>query len=304
MPITHRRLPLLLMAVAALLLGAGIFQAAITQAVMPDNKDFLRTWQRTDLPVDNGQAVRTWMWGPEANTGGISEPYAESPGGQRVVQYFDKSRMEITDPNGDPNSPWHVTNGLLVNELISGHIQTGNGSFVDHGPAWIPVAGDVDDLDGPMYAGMTVMLTQPPTAVGETLINELEWFGGSPSNPSVLGWHANPAFEVYGVTAAIHVPETNHTVASVFWEFMNSSGIVYENDQYTTAPLFLNAFYATGFPITEANWATVKVGGVDKSVLIQCFERRCLTYTPGNAPEWRVEAGNVGRHYYEWRYGQ
>jgi hypothetical protein len=28
-------------------------------------------------------------------------------------------------------------------------------------------------------------------------------------------------------------------------------------------------------------------------VLIQCFERRCLTYTPANAPGWQVEMGNV-----------
>jgi hypothetical protein len=27
-----------------------------------------------------------------------------------------------------------------------------------------------------------------------------------------------------------------------------------------------------------------------------------LTYTPSNDPAWRVELGNVGRHYYAWRY--
>ncbi len=39
-------------------------------------------------------------------------------------------------------------------------------------------------------------------------------------------------------------------------------------------------------------------------MLLQCFERRCLTYTPGNEPGWQVEAGNVGQHYYAWRYEQ
>jgi hypothetical protein len=37
---------------------------------------------------------------------------------------------------------------------------------------------------------------------------------------------------------------------------------------------------------------------------MQCFERRCLTYTPDNPEGWQVEAGNVGRHYYYWRYGE
>jgi hypothetical protein len=39
-------------------------------------------------------------------------------------------------------------------------------------------------------------------------------------------------------------------------------------------------------------------------VLVQCFERRCLTWTPGNPNGWTVEAGNVGQHYYQWRYAR
>jgi hypothetical protein len=46
----------------------------------------------------------------------------------------------------------------------------------------------------------------------------------------------------------------------------------------------------------------VKVDGRYKDVLVQCFERRCLTYTPTNPDGWKVEAGNVGQHYYAWRY--
>jgi hypothetical protein len=42
-----------------------------------------------------------------------------------MVQYFDKSRMEINNPNGDKNSPFYVTNGLLTVELMSGKIQVG-----------------------------------------------------------------------------------------------------------------------------------------------------------------------------------
>ena len=45
------------------------------------------------------------------------------------------------------------------------------------------------------------------------------------------------------------------------------------------------------------------VGGVSKLVLVQVFERRVLTYTPDNPDGWKVEAGNVGLQYYEWRYG-
>jgi len=60
----------------------------------------------------------------------------------------------------------------------------------------------------------------------------------------------------------------------------------------------------TGYPIAEAYWTNVNVAGTPHLVLLQCFERRCLTYTPDNAPGWQVEAGNVGQHYYRWRHGE
>ncbi|MEZ4524225.1 MAG: SMP-30/gluconolactonase/LRE family protein [Thermomicrobiales bacterium] len=114
------------------------------------------------------------------------------------------------------------------------------------------------------------------------------------------------ALNVFGVTAAYHVnePGIDHQVASPFWAFMNASDLVYEDGVFLTASLFPSAFYATGLPVTEAYWAQVQVDGTDKDVLIQCFERRCLTYTPDNPLGWQVEAGNVGQHYYHWRYGQ
>jgi len=46
----------------------------------------------------------------------------------------------------------------------------------------------------------------------------------------------------------------------------------------------------------------VKVGGAARQVLMQAFERRVLTYAPGNPAGFAVEAGNVGAHYYQWRY--
>jgi Tol biopolymer transport system component len=41
---------------------------------------------------------------------------------------------------------------------------------------------------------------------------------------------------------------------------------------------------------------------VEKDVLVQLFERRVLTYTPSNPAGFQVEMGNVGQHYYRWRY--
>ena len=257
------------------------------------NDAFYRTWERTDQPVAAGAVSRTWMWGPEAFSDSMPETYAESPGGQRTVQYFDKSRMEITNPSGDQDSPWYVTNGLLVVELMTGQMQTGNNAFEPRQPANVNVAGDPGD---PLtYAVMAGLRSNAPASVGSTLTQRVNGSSGAVTQ--------DPAMAGYLATAATLVAETNHTVASPFWTFMNSSGLVNEDGAQTTAPLFQNPFYATGFPITEAYWASVAVGGQQRDLLVQCFERRCLTYNPANDPAWQVEAGNVGQHYYEWRYG-
>jgi hypothetical protein len=246
--------------------------------------------------VANGVVSRTWIWGPEANTEGLFEPYLEGHNSGRFVQYFDKSRMEITTDQTIPSdSPWFVTNGLLATELITGRLQLGDDTFAAHEPAEINVAGDLDDTNVPTYAALKDLLDDAPLAIGAPVNQRVN------RNGAVT---VDPALAARGVTAATLVAETQHTVASVFWEFMNSSGTVWEDDAYVTEQLFLNQFYATGFPTTEAYWTIVEVGGVAQEVLVQAFERRVLTYTPGNPTGWKVEFGNIGQHYYHWRYVQ
>jgi hypothetical protein len=259
------------------------------------NDAFLRTWTRTDQPVAALETSRTWMWGPQANTRLLSEPFTDSPAGRRTVQYFDRSRMEITNPAGDPGSLWYVTNGLLAKELVTGALQTGPDSFEQHAPSQSNVSGDPGDATAPTYASFKSLLESAPLPVGRTIIQTVDRSGHTGDDPSLVS---------LGITAAAPVAETNHTVASVLWDFMNSSGRITENGEATHAPLFQNPFYATGYPITEAYWSTVLVNGALKRVLIQVFERRVLTYTPDNPDGWKVEAGNVGQHYYLWRYGQ
>ncbi|MCA1725408.1 MAG: hypothetical protein LC748_14405, partial [Thermomicrobia bacterium] len=57
-----------------------------------------------------------------------------------------------------------------------------------------------------------------------------------------------------------------------------------------------------GYPIAPVIIATVPIGGKATTVFVQAFERRVLTYNPNNDPAFRVEFGNIGQHYYRWRY--
>lgn len=262
---------------------------------------FQQVWQRTDLPVVQGKASRSLMWGA-APFKAAYEGYQEAPDGERLVQYFDKARMEITNPNADPNSAYYVTNGLLVRELISGKMQTGDNRFETRQPANVPVAGDplAANPNAPTYASFNKIASlnndnRAANATNQKVTANL-------AKDGTIGNDASLA--AYNVTNVYYSAELGHNIPDVFWNFMHSTGIVYNptSGSYSNDTV-VNWVMAMGLPISEAYWAKVKVGGVEKEVLMQAFERRVLTYTPSNPAAYQVEMGNVGLHYATWRYG-
>jgi hypothetical protein len=264
---------------------------------------FRAVWSRTDLPVAEevlGAQPRTWVWGPEPITGAFHEPYAEGVGGSRLVHYYDKSRMEINDPDAPPSRS-AVTNGLLVVEMITGEIQVGDNSFEVSTPAQIAVAGDPagDNPSAPTYRSFRSVAypvndERAPNREGEVVTERLARDGTVSDDPS-LGQ--------YSVRIGSYSSELGHNVPQVFVDFFTQEGLVYEDGDYTTGTV-IDPSFVVGLPISEPYWARVRVGGVEKDVLIQAFERRVLTFTPSNLYPWRVEMGNVGRHYLAWRYGE
>jgi hypothetical protein len=291
--LSHRRVSRRVVAVLAVLaLMVALPVAALAE--QPANEYFERTWERTDQQVSTGDVTRTWIWGPSGFTASCKEPYFKTNAGEREVQYFDKSRMEITDPLADRDSEWYVTQGLLATEMITGQMQVGDDEYLDWGPADVHIAGD-EGGGSPSYAHFAQLMDAPALGEGAAITQTLDSAGNVGDDQALAD---------YGVTAQEYVPDTEHRVASVFWDFMNSQGSIIENGVATSGPMFANPFYAVGFPLTEAFWTNVEVDGVAQDVLVQAFQRRVLTYTPGNDDGWQVEAGNVGQHYYIWRYGE
>lgn len=289
-PVIRRRAPFSIIAALALFAMLAVPVLAVAPAPGP----FYDTWARTDKPVADDVVDRTFIWGPQANTEVLQERYDDSPGGMRDVQYFDKARMEINDPNAVNDGLWFVTNGLLVVELMTGRMQVGDDEFEARAPADINIVGDPGFAETPTYATYGMLTDASAYPQGMVITATVDADGNVGSDASRAQ---------FNVTAGVMSPETGHRTASVFWEFMTSSGLVYENGQLVTDLLFQNPYYATGLPITEAYWSNVMVNGSQQWVLTQAFERRVLTFTPSNNTGFQVEAGNVGLHYYEWRYG-
>jgi hypothetical protein len=208
--------------------------------------------------------------------------------------------MEVNNPAA-PRDQWYVTNGLLVVEMITGRVQVGNDSFVDTTPSEQVVAGDPaqDNPTAPTYRSFRsvaypVNTEQAPDRRGQVVTARLAKDGSTSNDPTLAG---------YNVSIGSYSAELGHNVPQVFTNFFNQQGLVYQEGQYVNGQVIDPAF-VVGLPISEPYWAQVRVGGVEKDVLMQAFERRVLTYTPDNAPAWRVEMGNVGQHYRAWRYGE
>lgn len=254
--------------------------------------------RRADGPLMDGLASRSWLWGPK-NWFTTSEEYIEAPEGKRVVNYYDKARIEVNDPNKLSSDPYYFTGGLLVTEMVSGRIQYGDGFFLGSYPNTIQVAGDYyNNADAPSYASFKKLIYVPESGQADKAPNLTARIIHECLNKDGMVVRCSSP----SVANAAYISETGHNIAAPFWNYLNQSGIVYRNGQAVQEKLF--DWVATmGFPISEPLWVKTKVGGVDQTVLVQLFQRRTLTYTPSNPTGFQVEMGNVGQHYYYWRYG-
>lgn len=246
---------------------------------------FAQQWQA-------GEAITPNFWGPLATArGGQLEAYGGNTTGPicapsqpcpavvltdtRTVQYFDKGRMELTNKG--------VTNGLLATEMISGQIQVGDTAFQPQAPPAIAIAGDATN-PGPTYAMLATsaaqVLAPTPNRVRQFVelavspVGEVGGFSESRADPN--GPKAITVFD----------DPTQHNVPRAFADYRAKAGIA-----------------TIGYARSEPFSADVLVGGRRANVIVQVFERRVLTYTATNDPAFQVEMGNIGQHYYQWRYG-
>ena len=251
---------------------------------------FEEIWREADLAVQQGTTNRSWTWGPQPWFDYL-EVYQQSPNGLRVVQYFDKARMEFVDPFSTSGPRGEVTNGLLTVELVSGRMKLGDGIGPDQNqqrdPSELNVAGEAGSSSnpGPTYASFRNIATidngyRDPNKRGQRV-------GTTFARDGQLGFRQDLANQP-GTEIVAYEPVTGHNIPRIFDDFRNAGPIP--------------AIAAFGHPITDAYWTKAQLRTEQVDVLVQLFERRTLTYTPSNPPAYRVEMGNVGQHYFQWRY--
>jgi hypothetical protein len=257
------------------LLFLTLAQAPAAAASSFADPSFQQTWQAGESGAPN-------FWGPLSTArDGQREAYKEAAGGARLVQYFDKARMELTVP-----ALGQVTTGLLTIELKTGAVQVGDATFEQRQPAKVGLVGDPGS-PGPTYADLALV----PEKDGRTQATPPPYF----YNNGQIGLAQNlpnraaqiPFSRLYYKLAD---PSGRYSqfVFYPFWDFIQS--------------LPLPMSQTTGYAISPLIWVHATVGGKPTEVLVQAFERRVLTWNENNPPGKEVEFGNIGQHYYAWRY--
>lgn len=219
-----------------------------------------------------------WGGGPLVS---LVEPFTGAPGNRRLVQYFERGRMEIADSSASTTTG-SISQGLLVREMATGYVQLGYDEFVQGEPAPIALFGSAADTGD---AALTYADFKDAVAIeagdrtGELLD---DWI--SP------GGEISEETPPVDILAGSYEPVTGYTVPDVTASWLK------------TNPFGIEPGDALGLPISEPYWVLSGKGDAGTS-LIQLFERRVVVYTPDLPLAERFSLTSAGRHYYRWRYG-
>ena len=233
---------------------------------------FAAQWSSIEPTVPN-------FWGPAVQPA-MHEPYSEATSGTRLVQYFDKARMEQTTAGGA------VTNGLLTVELITGQRQMG-----DQRIRALPA------LDRCRWSATRPIRGRPmprsPTPSSPNMWRRAanRWgpsISQTAPSRSIRAWQRNRGPHTASIRATLG-GKYGHNIPLAFSSYLAALPVPWQTTM--------------GFPLTEPFWVQVTVNNVPATwVLVQPFERRVLSYTPSNPTGFQVEMGNIGQHYFQWRY--
>lgn len=247
-------------------------------------------WRATDGPVAEHAVSRAWTWGPAALAATV-EYSADSPTGVRRMVYFDKGRMDILEGAESPDSDWYVTGALLVAQMLAGQIPFAEDGGVARPSPRIAVAGDLDQPNPLTYAMLAPLASIDgyPISGGNERGEVAPARIGAPVTAVIApdGSVIPDGLAGSEVVIGAYDEITGHNIAAPFADWA---------DRQPVHPVWL-----TGRPLTEPYWTRTVVAGEATLVLVQAFERRILTYTPGQPAGWVVESNNAGVHYRLWR---
>lgn len=217
------------------------------------------------------------LWGSEPLAWRV-EPYFGARNDRRVVQYFERGRMESESGSSE------VTLGKLAEELTTGEIDLGIGTSLERQPPEISIdSGEVVE-DVPTYLTLNRFVHQSAEDRSRSGERVTDWV----NNGGLVKRSSTPELRRF----AGYVEETGHNLPDVTVE-------LFQRPEFQGGR-WVDSF---GYPITEPFWAEYRRKDGMLPSLIQVFERRILVYTPGMDEGNAFTIASSGRHYSLWRYG-
>lgn len=262
------------------------------------DKSFEEVWARTDKPVQEQKAdpERDWFWGEKPLADVFYETQIDAyPYGRKLVLYFDKGRMEISNFGTDEQQ---VTGGKLVNELITGRIAPGEGETIaEFKPsANLPLMGD--------DVSINLTYRQLFDVFGKTESTATSPKKGEPITRFWNNLYTEfPSFEkrVEDENTFVAQVEKGFGIPKAFLDFFSSEGSIYKDNKFSKNKLYDGRSFI-GQPVTEAYWVQTQINGVAQPLLFQAYEQRILVYNPASSENKRVVFTDTGKQYIKWRY--
>ncbi len=217
------------------------------------------------------------LWGSDPLVWRV-EPYTGAPNDRRVVQYFERGRMELETGSSQ------VTIGKLVAELTNGEIDLGDGVSMKRQPPDLPVDSGTPDDRVPTYLTLARLVGEPATDRSGAADQITDWIDRS----GLIDGSTTPEVVRYGE----FVQETGRNLPDVTVELF-------------ARPEFQGGRWIEllGYPLSDPFWTYYRRGDEMAPSLIQVFERRILVYTPGLESSRPFAISSSGKHYLSWRYG-
>jgi hypothetical protein len=234
------------------------------------NPAFQRTW----VNAASASTQVLDLWGSEPLDWRV-ESYAGAPKDRRIVQYFERGRMEAEAGSNQ------ITSGALVNEMARGEIDLGAGLVLERQPPETPIDSGEDHELVPTYLTLSRLLERAEDRTGQRVTSWID-----------RDAHIQRSSTPEVVRLAQYVDATGHNLPDVTVE-------LFERPEFQTE----RWVESLGYPISEPYWTEYRRPEQAGPSLVQAFERRILIYTPGLEPSRQFTVASSGRHYVDWRYG-
>jgi hypothetical protein len=257
--------------IAVAVAAASLFPVHHSESPMFASPAFQRTFVAEAAATTHGLD----LWGSDPLSWRV-EPYAGAPNNRRVVQYFERGRMEVETGSNQ------VTLGALAHELTTGEIDLGDGVVQERQSPEISIDSGEIDSRVPTYLTLSRFVGQrQEDRTGERITSWIDRSG-------VVSNSSTPQLVRFGE----YVEESGHNIPDVTVQLFSQPEF---QDQK-----WIKYF---GYPITEPFWTEFRRKDEMFPSLVQVFERRILIYSPGLETSRAFTIGSSGRHYSLWRYG-